>query len=174
MVSIRTRVGSPADRIRAAAHSPSPSGNALERAALELVAELARKGYEQQYDRFAAAMSGETGPVEQLAAFAAAYVEFAADNKALFDITFGAGLKKQLYRELARAGDRVLDLLRSPASRIVPQVADQDDLITTIGATAHGFAAFLTEGILGEGAEAVETAKRRARAAARCLATDAM
>src|ERR1700754_3368808 len=44
-----------------------------------LLAELARKGYEQQYDRFAAAMSGETGPVEQLAAFAAAYVQFAAD-----------------------------------------------------------------------------------------------
>jgi hypothetical protein len=47
-----------------------------------VLAELARKGYEQQYDRFAAAMSGESDPVEQLAAFAAAYVQCAVDSKA--------------------------------------------------------------------------------------------
>jgi AcrR family transcriptional regulator len=139
-----------------------------------LLAELARKGYEQQYDRFAAAMSGESDPVEQLAAFAAAYVQFAADSKALFDITFGAGLKKRLYPELARAGDRVLALLRTPAAQIRPDLADQDNLITTVGATAHGFAAFLNEGIFGDPREQLEMAKRRARHAARRLATGAM
>jgi AcrR family transcriptional regulator len=139
-----------------------------------LLAELARKGYEQQYDRFAAAMSGESDPVEQLAAFAAAYVQFAADSKALFDITFGAGLKKRLYPELARAGDRVLALLRTPAAQIRPDLADQDNLITTVGATAHGFAAFLNEGIFGDPQEQLEMAKRRARQAARRLATGAM
>lgn len=135
-----------------------------------LLAELARKGYERQHDLFQAAMADESDPVEQLAAFAAAYVEFAAEHKALFDITFGAGLKKQRYPQLAEAGDRVLNLLRGPAARLAPGTADQDDLIHTIGAAAHGFAAFLAEGILGDPATALAPTKRRARDAARTLA----
>jgi AcrR family transcriptional regulator len=135
-----------------------------------LLAELARTGYERQHDLFRAAMAAETDPVEQLAAFAAAYVQFAAENKALFDITFGAGLEKPRYPRLAEAGDRVLALLREPAARLADTTAEQDDLIHTIGAAAHGFAAFLAEGILGDPATALEPTKRRAREAARKLA----
>jgi hypothetical protein len=83
-------------------------------------------------------------------------------------------LKKRLYPELARAGDRVLALLRTPAAQIRPDLADQDNLITTVGATAHGFAAFLNEGIFGDPQEQLEMAKRRARHAARRLASSAM
>ncbi|GAA1898324.1 TetR/AcrR family transcriptional regulator [Asanoa iriomotensis] len=136
-----------------------------------LLAELARKGYERQHMLFQAAMSTETDPIDQLAAFAAAYVEFAAENRALFEITFGAGLEKQRYPSLAAAGDRVLALLRGPAARLVDGTAAQDDLIHTIGATAHGFAVFLAEGILGDPTTTLEATKRRARAAARKLAT---
>jgi len=136
-----------------------------------LLAELARQGYEQQHARFAEAIAAEAEPVEQLAAFAAAYVQFAADSKALFEITFSAGLTKQAHPALAEAGDRVLALLREPAARITDRVADQDDLITTIGATAHGFAAFLNEGVFGDPATRLDEAKRRAAAAARRLAT---
>ena len=137
-----------------------------------LLAELARKGYEQQYERFAAAMAGEDDPIEQLAAFAAAYVQFAADHKALFDITFSAGLKKQLHPPLAEAGDRVLELLRGPAARLASTASEQDEIIRTIGAAAHGFAAFLAEGVFGEPATALEATKRRAAGAARRLARD--
>jgi AcrR family transcriptional regulator len=135
-----------------------------------LLADLARQGYEQQHRRFQAAMAGEEDPVEQLAAFAAAYVQFAADSKALFDITFGAGLKKERYPELAAAGDQVLSVLRGPAARLVTDTAGQDDLIHTIGATAHGFAAFLAEGIFGEATEALPATRRKAADAARRLA----
>jgi len=137
-----------------------------------LLAELARKGYEQQYDRFAAAMAGHEDPVEQLAAFAAAYVQFAADHKALFEITFGAGLKKQLHPRLAEAGDRVLELLREPAARLVDTAAEQDEIIRTVGAAAHGFAAFLAEGVFGEPPTALPATKLRAAGAARRLARD--
>ncbi|WP_089252880.1 TetR/AcrR family transcriptional regulator [Asanoa hainanensis] len=132
-----------------------------------LLAELARTGYERQHDLFQAAMAAESDPVEQLAAFAGAYVAFAAENKALFEITFGAGLEKQRYPALAEAGDRVLALLRGPAARLGPET---DDLIHTIGAAAHGFAAFLAEGIFGEPTSALAATQRRARDAARKLA----
>jgi AcrR family transcriptional regulator len=136
-----------------------------------LLAALAHKGYEQQYERFAAAMAGtRDDPVEQLAAFAAAYVRFSAESKALFAITFGAGLSKQHYPELALAGDRVLALLREPAARLAADPDSQIDLIHTIGATAHGFATFLAEGIFGEPAEALEATTRRAGEAAHRLA----
>jgi AcrR family transcriptional regulator len=134
-----------------------------------LLAELARQGYERQHEAFAAAMAGEPDPVEQLAAFAAAYVRFATESRALFAITFSAGLQKSRYPQLAAAGDRVLALLRGPAARLRPTVEDQDDLIHTIGACAHGFAAFLAEGILDD----LESTTRQARAAARKLAMPA-
>jgi AcrR family transcriptional regulator len=137
-----------------------------------LLAALARKGYEQQYERFAAAMAGLDDPVEQLAAFASAYVRFSAESKALFAITFGAGLNKHHYPELAQAGERVLELLREPAARLAADPESQIDLIHTIGATAHGFATFLAEGIFGEPAEALEATTRRAGEATRRLAAD--
>ncbi|MGQ5262489.1 TetR/AcrR family transcriptional regulator [Micromonospora sp. ZYX-F-536] len=136
-----------------------------------LLAELARAGYEQQYECFSGAMAVEEDPAEQLAAFAAAYVEFAATSKALFDITFAAGLNKRLHPGLARAGDRVLRLLSQPAGQLVQDPDEAFDLVHAVGATAHGFATFLAEGIFGDPAEALEPTKRRARHAARKLVT---
>lgn len=136
-----------------------------------LLAAVARRGYEQQHQFFAAAMDGEDDPVEQLAAFAAAYVRFAAQHKALFEITFGAGLKKQRYPELAQAGDRVLELLHGPARRVRSDPGEALDLIHAVGATAHGFAAFLAEGVFGEPAQQRESVAGRATEAARALAS---
>ncbi|MEO3926598.1 TetR/AcrR family transcriptional regulator [Micromonosporaceae bacterium B7E4] len=136
-----------------------------------LLAELARTGYEQQYERFSAAMAAEEDPTEQLGAFAAAYVRFAAHSKALFDITFAAGLDKQLHPDLGRAGDRVLHLLGQPAGQLVGDPDEALDLVHAVAATAHGFAAFLAEGVFGDPDEALETTTRRARRAARKLVT---
>lgn len=134
-----------------------------------LLAALAQKGYEQQYECFGAAIAGEVDPVEQLAAFAAGYIQFAYANRALFEITFSAGLKKHMYPDLAQAGDRVLTLLREPASRLRRDPDTALDLIYAVGAVAHGLAAFLAEGIFGDQAVALELTKRRARDATRKL-----
>jgi hypothetical protein len=114
-------------------------------------------------------MAGESDPGEQLVAFAAAYVEFSARHKALFDITFGAALTKEKYPDLAKAGDRVLALLSQPAARLAADADSAVDLIHAVGAMAHGYAAFLAEGIFGDPAEALEPAKEGARRAARKL-----
>jgi AcrR family transcriptional regulator len=134
-----------------------------------LLAALARKGYEAQYERFAAAIDSADDPVEQLAAFAAAYVQFTIDNRALFEITFAAGLKKQQYPELAQAGDKVLELLRGPASRLRNDPDAALDLVQSIGALAHGFATFLLEGVFGDPTESLALTKRRVRDATRKL-----
>jgi AcrR family transcriptional regulator len=179
--------------------------NALERAALELVAErgpagftlaeasrragvsvaapfrhfknksallaaLAMRGYEAQRERFTAAIAQSADPVEQLARFAAAYIQFSLDERALFDVTFSAGHLKSEHPGLEQAGQRVLDVLREPAERLRADPVDAIELIQTVGATAHGFAAFLREGILGDPAEALEKTKRHAADATRLLA----
>jgi AcrR family transcriptional regulator len=131
-----------------------------------LLAALALRSYTEQHDRFAAAMAGAGDPVEQLARFAAAYVEFAVEEPALFDVTFSAGLHKPDHPGLEEAGQQVLDVLRSPADRLRSDPAAALALIHSIAATAHGFAAFLREGVLPD----LTTATTEAAAAARRLA----
>lgn len=135
-----------------------------------LLAALALRGYEAQRERFAAAIAESPDPIEQLALFAAAYVQFSLEERALFDITFSAGLLKGDHPGLEEAGQRVLDVLREPAEQLRADPAEAIELIQTVGATAHGFAAFLRQGILGEPNAALETAKQRASDAARLLA----
>lgn len=136
-----------------------------------LLAALTLRGYEAQRERFAAAIAQSRDPVEQLALFAAAYVQFSLEERALFDVTFSAGLVKADHPGLEEAGQRVLDVLREPAERLRADPADAIELIQTVGATAHGFAAFLRQGILGEPDAALKTAKQRASVAARLLAS---
>ncbi|MEV4263526.1 TetR/AcrR family transcriptional regulator [Kribbella sp. NPDC049584] len=128
-----------------------------------LLAALALRSYEEQRDRFAAALAGTDDPVEQLARFAAAYVRFAVEEPALFDVTFSAGLVKSDHDGLEEAGQQVLAVLRAPAE----QLGGGLRLIHTIAATGHGFAAFLREGVLTD----VEAAATEAAAAARTLAS---
>ncbi len=179
--------------------------NALERAALELVAQngvhgftlaeasrragvsvaapfrhfaskeallvaLALRGYQEQERRFAAAIVATDDPVEQLAAFAVAYVRFAVEQRPLFEINFRAGLDKSRYPELEAAGGEVLRVLNGPAGELRPHPADALALVHAVGAVAHGYASFLHEGVFGTGEDAVARAEEGARAAARALA----
>jgi AcrR family transcriptional regulator len=136
-----------------------------------LLAALALRGYEAQQERFAAAIAQSGDPVEQLALFAAAYVQFSLEERALFDVTFSAGVLKADHAVLEEAGQRVLDVLREPAERLRTNSGDALELIQTVGATAHGFAAFLRHGIFGEPNTALQTAKQRASDATRLLAS---
>jgi AcrR family transcriptional regulator len=130
-----------------------------------LLAALALRSYQEQRERFAAAIAGSTDPVEQLARFATAYVDFAVEQQALFDVTFGAGLVKRDHAGLEEAGQRVLDVLTEPAGRLRADPAEALGLIHTIAATAHGFAEFLREGVLTDRSRT----GLRAAAAARVL-----
>lgn len=182
--------------------------NALERAALELVAEkgphgfslneasrragvsvaapykhfadreallaaLAAAGYRAQRDRFAAALAAAEGPAEQLAAFGAAYVRFAAAEPALFDVTFYAGVDKARHPELAAAGDEVLAAVLPAARELVPDEQGAFDLLLRVAAAAHGLAVFLRQGLFGVSGDALEEtagrAARTARAITACL-----
>jgi AcrR family transcriptional regulator len=94
------------------------------------------------------AQSSETDPPEQrLAAMAAGYVRFAAEQPALFAAVFGLGLdKKKSYPELRRAYEDVEAKLEACVAELCPRDPDAAEQLTdAIEATAHGYAALLTD-----------------------------
>ncbi|MFI9613483.1 TetR-like C-terminal domain-containing protein [Streptomyces sp. NPDC052023] len=115
-------------------------------------------------------MSRSEQPVEQLASFASAYVRFAAEEPALFDITFHAGLDKSRYTELASAGDELAGLLLPAARRSTPDPDDAFDLLLRVAVTAHGLAVFLRQGLFGVGSGALTETEERAARTARDIA----
>jgi AcrR family transcriptional regulator len=135
-----------------------------------LLAALALRGYQEQARRFADAVNSAEDPVAQLAEFAVAYVQFTVDDRALFDVTFGAGIDKTAYPELELAGGKVLDVLVGPARNLRADDVQALRLVHAIAALAHGYSAFLREGVFGAGSDAVTSAKAGARAAAATLA----
>ncbi|MEU9337202.1 TetR/AcrR family transcriptional regulator [Streptomyces sp. NPDC048290] len=135
-----------------------------------LLAELAVRGYREQRKRFAEAVGGSTDPVEQLASFASAYVRFAAERPALFDVTFNAGLDKGRFPELAAAGDAVAGLLLPVAERLAAGREDAFDLLLRVAGAAHGLAVFLRQGLFGLGGDALTATEARAARTARDIA----
>lgn len=134
-----------------------------------LLAALAEKGYREQRARFAAALAGSDEPAEQLAAFAAAYVRFAAEEGALFDITFSAGIDKSHYPALAAAGDELLTTLMPVAVRAAADPAVAADLLLRIAGSAHGLALFLRQGLFGVEKDALPATEQRAARTARAI-----
>ncbi|MEU3852325.1 TetR/AcrR family transcriptional regulator [Streptomyces sp. NPDC029554] len=135
-----------------------------------LLASLALKGYQEQRRRYRAALSSSTDPVEQLAAFATAYVRFAAEERALFDITFLAGLDTERHPELAAAGTALHDDLM-PVTRLVADDPDDAfDLLVQIAAAAHGLALFQQRGMLPAPWSTPRSVADQAARAARAIA----
>ncbi|MEY9854558.1 AcrR family transcriptional regulator [Catenulispora sp. GAS73] len=204
--SVNLNLMPPPVKRRPTGHHHGDLRNALEKAALELVAEkgphgfslneasrragvsvaapykhfadreallaaLAVTGYRQQRELFSAAVSGLDDPADQLSAFAAAYVRFAAEQPAFFDVTFYAGLDKSRHPELAEAGDLLLAALLPLAVSVAPDEAAAFDLLLRISSAAHGLAVFLRQGLFGVEADALdETAERAARTARAIIA----
>lgn len=134
-----------------------------------LLVSLAEKGYREQHRRFSAAVSSSEDPTEQLAAFAGAYVRFAAEERALFDITFSAGLDKSRHPELVAAGTALFDTLMPIASRIDPDQSAAFDLLVRVASAAHGLALFLQQGIFGADQQPLATTEERAARTARAV-----
>ena len=135
-----------------------------------LLAALAWRGYVEQRRRFTEAIAAAATPVDKLAAFAGAYVRFAGDRRALFDITFSSGLEKSRYESIATAGDEVFAVVLAPAALLRIEAADAADLAFSVVASAHGYATLLLEGTFGAPETALAATIERAEAAARKLA----
>lgn len=134
-----------------------------------LLAELATRGYHEQRNRFADAVGRSEDPVEQLASFASAYVRFAAEEPALFDVTFHAGLDKSRFAGLASAGDEVAGLLLPVARRLAPDEDDALGLLLRVASAAHGLAVFLRQGLFGAGSGALTDTEQKAARTARAI-----
>ncbi|MFD0328067.1 TetR/AcrR family transcriptional regulator [Streptacidiphilus monticola] len=102
-------------------------------------------------------------PEERLVDAAEAYVRFAAEERALFDALFAAGVDKARHPELAAATDGVLAVLAEPALALSDGDRERaETLVLSLAAAAHGSAALLLDGGLCQDPEAVDHAVRKA------------
>jgi AcrR family transcriptional regulator len=113
----------------------------------ELLAAVAVRAL-QAFGEALAAQSTETDPPsERLAAMAGGYVRFAAEQPELFGVVFGLGLdKKKRHPELREAYEDVEGLIAACVAELClgdPDGAEQ--LTDAVEATAHGYAALLTD-----------------------------
>lgn len=113
----------------------------------------------------------QADPERRLAAMASGYVRFAAEQRAMFGVVFGVGLDKRgRYPELQRAyqaveglvGDCVGELCRGE-----PEMATR--LADAVEATAHGYAALLTDQPESPDPEAIDRAAEQAARATMAL-----
>lgn len=112
-----------------------------------LLAAVAVRALETFGETLASHSPATDPPDERLAAMAAAYVRFAAEQPALFGVVFGMSLdKKARYPDLRRAYVEVEEMIEASVAELCP--ADPDAaarLSDAIEATAHGYAALLTD-----------------------------
>ena len=112
----------------------------------ELLAAVAVRAL-HAFEEALAAQSSETDPPEQrLAAMAGGYVRFAAEQPALFAVVFDVGLdKKKRHEELRKAYEDLEGMLAGCVTELCPDDPDgAERLADAIEATAHGYAALLT------------------------------
>jgi hypothetical protein len=105
--------------------------------------------------------------VTQLAAFAAAYVRFAADETALFDIGFCTDIDKSRHPELAAAGQALFDALMPVTRQLTASEDDAFDLLLRVAAGAHGLAVLHRQNMFGATEDALVRAEARAARTAR-------
>jgi AcrR family transcriptional regulator len=113
----------------------------------ELLAAVAVRALHAFGEALAAQASERDPPEQRLAAMAAGYVRFSAEQPALFSVVFGVGLdKKKRYPELRRAYEQVEAMLEACVAEVCPRDSEAAVLLAdAIEATAHGYAALLTD-----------------------------
>src|SRR5215475_14080011 len=85
-----------------------------------LMADVARRGFEQFEQRLAAAWNeGRPSPLAALERMGGAYLAFAHDEPAYFSAMFESGLPAAEHRDLQEAGDRAFAVLRRGCEAIV-------------------------------------------------------
>jgi AcrR family transcriptional regulator len=113
----------------------------------ELLAAVAVRALQSFAEALAARSSETDAPEERLAGMAGAYVRFAAEQPALFGAVFGMGLdKKQRYPQLREAYEDVEGTFMACVAELCPDdPRGAEELGDAIEATAHGYAALLTD-----------------------------
>ena len=153
---------------RAGVSSAAPYKHFADRDAL--LAALAVQGYAEQERRFAAALAAApSDAADRLVAVARAYVSFAAQERPLFEVVFGAGLDKAEHLDVAQGSARVLDLLLPETARVAGDDEEARELLLTVAALAHGHAVFLLERAFGPVEQALPQTLARVEAAVRAL-----
>jgi AcrR family transcriptional regulator len=140
----------------------------------DLLAAIAAQAYLEIGDRMRSACHETPDPVEQIGAMAAAYVGFAADQRAAFAVLFDGGLSKSDYAELSAAGDEAIAEVIAAAKRIVgDDLARAEKFAVTWWASAHGFAMLMLEKALEQRGMDDATVRAMAASAGRNLARGA-
>ena len=113
----------------------------------DLLAAVAIRALDAFGQALAAEVSAADPPQQRLAAMASGYVRFAAEQRPLFSVVFGVGLdKKHRYPQLRQAYEHVEGKLAACVAELCPaDPAAADQLADAIEATAHGYAALLTD-----------------------------
>jgi hypothetical protein len=109
-------------------------------------------------------------PEQRAAAMIRGYVIFAVEQRALFEVLFGANLDKSRFPELRQAWEPVDDLLEGGIRALCP---GDEDAATVLGdaleAIAHGHAMLLLDGSYGDAPGTVQHVAARAANAALAL-----
>ena len=109
-------------------------------------------------------------PEQRAAAMIRGYVVFAVEQRALFEVLFGANLDKSRFPELRQAWEPVDDLLEDGIRALCP---GDEDAATVLGdaleAIAHGHAMLLLDGSYGDAPGTVQNVASRAANAALAL-----
>jgi len=121
----------------------------------ELVAEVARRGFEHFASGLAAAWNGGApDPLEAFERLGRAYLAFARDEPAYYAAMFEAGIPPDADPELRAGGDRAFGVLREAAEKLcerLPKERRPPPLMVGlhIWALAHGIASLFARGDSG-------------------------
>jgi AcrR family transcriptional regulator len=127
-------------------------------------------------ERALAALATEVGagtrvsdpPEQRLAAMVGGYVRFAARQRPLFEVLYGANLDKERFPALRNAWAPVDDLVEGSVRQLCPEPAEANVLADALEAVAHGHAMLLIDQA-EVGDAAIEAAAARAARAARAI-----
>lgn len=107
-----------------------------------LLAELAGRGFADLELRLRGAMQNAPDPRAKLEALLKAYVRFAWERRAQYDVMFGRRLNEQgAFPELEDAVQRAVDVLRTGVAEYLGKSEPKRDLDVTLGlfSLVHGF-----------------------------------
>jgi AcrR family transcriptional regulator len=125
-------------------------------------------------DAFGQALAAGTGagdlPERRVAVMVRGYVVFAAEQRPLFEVLFGANLDKTRFPELRQAWQQVDDLVDGAVQALCPDDAAAAAVLgDALEAIAHGHAMLLLDGTYGDAPGTVQAVAGRAANAARAL-----
>ncbi|MCW5713972.1 MAG: TetR/AcrR family transcriptional regulator [Bauldia sp.] len=129
-------------------------------ALLAAVGVVAAKRLVERLDKAAA---GREAPARTLASLVVAYIDFAAEDRPLFEALITATSRKERYPDLVEAADPIALAFVSPARSLVAERAAADFALG-IMALAHGHAVLFGEGAFTTRKEAVDRAVVAVRA----------